>query len=195
MLSLFTIFTSPGLGNSVGRKDQHVFQKTNFCLKVFWRIFEVIKLNIWSFFWPTLKSLYLDVGAAVCGFYLDLTVNHSGCSYGDWHCSEPFVLNVIMLMVCVWDKATHVDAHTDPQRHMQTHTYVRMAQYLREIRGGAENHFETIYPWIKLQSGSTCHSAALPPTGLWGEGLTADGWADTGGIWFIGWVSICGLRI
>lgn len=48
---------------------------------------------------------------------------------------------------------------------------------------------------VRLHLSQHRNSAALPPTGLWGEGLTADGWADTGGIWFIGWVSICGLRI
>lgn len=48
---------------------------------------------------------------------------------------------------------------------------------------------------VGLHPSQPRNSAALPPTGLWGEGLAADGWADTGGICFIAWFSICGLKI
>lgn len=47
--------------------------------------------------------------------------------------------------------------------------------------------------WLHLSQRR--NSTALPPTRLLGEGLTADGWADTRGICFTGRVSICGLRI
>lgn len=48
---------------------------------------------------------------------------------------------------------THMNAHTYPHIYKHLHTM----QYLGEMWAATKNHFVTIYPWIKLQSGSTCH--------------------------------------
>lgn len=93
---------------------------------------------------------------------------------------------------------TREHSHRPTQRHIQT----RILTHDTIPEGDVGRHRESLCDnlsmnqvTVGLHLSQHRNSAALPPTRLWGEGPTADGWADTGGIWFIGWVSICGLRI
>lgn len=93
---------------------------------------------------------------------------------------KTIVLNIIMLMIYVSDKTphTHEHSHTAPHEHV----YLHMIQYLREMRAGNKeslcDNLSMNQVRVELHLSQRRSSAALPPTGLWGEGLTADGWAD-----------------
>lgn len=87
----------------------------------------------------------------------------------------------------------HTSAHKDSRSGSNKHIYTTPEG---DVGGDKELlcdnlSVNNITIWLHLSQRR--NSEALPPTGLWGEGPTADGWADTGEIWFIGWFSICGL--
>lgn len=105
------------------------------------------------------------------------------------------VLDVIMLMIYVSDNSAHTSTRRDSRGATNRHIHT-----IPEGDVGGDKELlcdnlsvNNITIWLHLSRRR--NSEALPPTGLRGEGPTADGWADTGEMWFIGWVSICGLRI
>lgn len=71
---------------------------------------------------------------------------------------------------------THKDSHSGTNKHIYT---------IPEGDVGGDKELlcdnlsvNNITIWLHLSQRR--NSEALPPTGLWGEGPTADGWADTG---------------
>lgn len=113
--------------------------------------FEVTSDPLWSFFTWLLVCVFAWF-TSISGWITAVTV--IGTDTIQNHCSEYNYVDDL----CVKQTHTHVNTRTDPHRGTYKHVYLHMIQYLREMWVGTENHFVTIYPWIKLQSGSTCHS-------------------------------------
>lgn len=100
--------------------------------------------------------------------------------------------------MCQTNPHTRKHSHRPTQGHIQPHLLTHDTIPKGDVGWHTESlcdilSMNQVTVWLHLSQHR--NSAALPPTRLLGEGLTADGWADTGGIWFTGRVSICGLRI
>lgn len=162
-------------------------------LRLFEVTFEVTSDPLWSFLYLAVVCDCLRDFTSVSRWITALTL--IGADTAQNHCSE---YNYVDDLCVRRKKPTRVwNTHTDPHaKNTSTYTWyntwgrcgqaqrITLWQFIHESSGG-------LAPPVTAQK---LPRRYLPP-GSGDEDLQQMDGAETGGIWFIGWVSICGLRI